>query len=194
MISILLFINFFKFGILCFGGGYMIIPLLYTSFVKESKLFSAEEYGNLLSISQVTPGAVSINTATYVGYLENGIIGGISASLGLCMPSFILAILVLNFMKKYKESLFIQGIQKGAKWAAFVMVVFAICFFANISIFKNPVKTEDLGNILASFSLSNLRLFELFILILTIVLSHYRVSFMGLILFSGIVGWGYSFI
>ena len=70
MIALSLFLQFLKYGLLCFGGGYMIIPLLYTDLVEKTSTLTPESYGNLLAVSQMTPGAVSVNTATYVGFMQ----------------------------------------------------------------------------------------------------------------------------
>ena len=96
----LLMITFAKFGLLCFGGGYMIIPMLLHTFVEDKKMFSLEVYGNLISLSQITPGPVSINSATYIGYITNGISGGIFASVGLVLPGLFLAYGAVRFLQK----------------------------------------------------------------------------------------------
>ena len=69
MSELMLFIIFFKFGLLCFGGGYMLIPLLTNELVGPGLPLAADEFSRLVSIAQITPGPIGINTATYTGYL-----------------------------------------------------------------------------------------------------------------------------
>ena len=80
---LMLFLHFCKFSVLCFGGGYMLIPLLTEEFVGPGKVLSESAFGNLVSVAQVTPGPVGLNTATYVGYVNGGFFGSLAASLGL---------------------------------------------------------------------------------------------------------------
>ena len=104
-----LMVTFAKFGLLCFGGGYMIIPMLLHTFVEEKRIFSLEVYGNLISLSQITPGPVSINSATYVGYLTEGVVGGIFASIGLVLPGLFLAYFAVRFLQKVVERFLLMG-------------------------------------------------------------------------------------
>lgn len=144
MTSLMLFLQFMKFGFLCFGGGYMIIPLLNEAYVTQTPFFTSDEFGNLLSLSQMTPGAVSINTATYVGFLKSGIFGAVFASIGLIMPSLLLAIPLLSLFRKYKETWIVQGFLKGVRIAAFVMVLYAVVLFFNMSVLSVPLSLTDI--------------------------------------------------
>lgn len=182
---LLLFLKFVKFGILCFGGGYMIIPLLFDEYVVKSSFFTLEEFGNLLSISQLTPGAVSINTATYVGFLQSGVLGAICATLGLVFPTFVLAILVLSLMKKYKDSLILQGIVQGAKFASIVMLGYALILFLNMSVFNVENK------LIKSVNWGELGIFLFAILLAAKTkMSMMKILFLGLLigLISGVLG------
>ncbi len=140
----MLFFQFMKFGALAFGGGFTIFPLLFDTFVTESGLFTDEQFGNLISIAQMTPGPVTINIATFVGYLEAGPLASVIASLGLIAPSLIVTGTALFFMKKYQDSWFIEGFLKGAHLVAFVMVLYAIVLFANMSILSAPWQIGDI--------------------------------------------------
>lgn len=139
-----LFLQFMNYGLLCFGGGYMIIPLLYTDLVQRTRIFTPESYGNLLAVSQMTPGPVSVNTATYVGFIQDGVWGSCSATLGLCLPTFMLCVAVLSFLNKYKDKPLVIGFFKGVKWAALIMIVSAIVLFAKISVIDVSGKIGDM--------------------------------------------------
>lgn len=189
MLNLVLLFQFIKYGILCFGGGYMIIPMLFHDYVEQNPLFSAVEFGNLLAISQMTPGAVSINTATYVGYIQNGIIGAIICSIGLALPTFVLAVFCLNIITKYKESWFVRGFFKGAKYAALVMVCYAVLLFANISVFSQPFSFKVPINQLHKM----INYPELAVCMMTIVLYFRRYSMMALLILFALVGFCISY-
>ena len=187
MIYLMLFLLFVKYGLLCFGGGYMIIPLLYTDFVQAEKFFTPESYGNLLAVSQMTPGAVSINTATYVGFLKAGILGSVAATIGLCFPTFILTTTVLTFLYNYKDKPLVTGFFKGAKWAALVMILSAIFLFAKISVIDIPESFQSLSDISLNYT-------EIFIMLLCTIFAYKKIPFTLLLFLAALLGFGLSFI
>ena len=71
-----IYLLFIKYGLLSFGGGYVLVMLFIHDLVEKYKLLTSSEFANLLAIAQMTPGPIGINTATYVGYQTNGILGG----------------------------------------------------------------------------------------------------------------------
>lgn len=112
MIFLQLCYTFFKIGLFGFGGGYAMLSLIEHEVVHRYGWLSAARFADLVAISQMTPGAISINCATYVGYeavLQAGyavpiaILGSVLTSLALCAPSIILMILVLHFLFKPKR-------------------------------------------------------------------------------------------
>lgn len=195
MINFLLFSQFAKYGLLCFGGGYMIIPLLFADLVQKTAILSPESFGNLLSVSQMTPGAVSINTATYVGFMQGGFSGSLFATLGLCCPTFVLSSCAVHFLFKYRTHPVVEGFFKGAKWAAFLMILYAVGVFANISIFAEPVSVADFWQVFTSWNWGGISFngLEVVILIGGIILSRY-ISFTYLILLAALVGGGISYL
>ena len=102
---------FFKFGLLCFGGGYMLVPLLSAELVGTgpSDPLTPEAFANLVSIAQVTPGPIGINTATYVGFTQQGILGACLGTLGIVTPAVFLVILAVKLLKRYETSIPVQG-------------------------------------------------------------------------------------
>lgn len=196
MTNITLFLLFAKFGALCFGGGYMIIPLLYHAFVEVNPVFTLEAFGNLLSLSQITPGAVSINSATYIGFVENGISGAVFATIGLVTPTFILATIAIYTLKKWEKTNFIQGFLKGARLVALAMILCAIFIFMGMSVFTAPIPFEQIVNLTAgqavvipeNFGLSPQ---ALLICILSMFCLYYnKISVTYMLVLSGIVGIG----
>lgn len=96
-----LFFTFFKIGLFSFGGGYAMLPLIKQEVVDINRWMSNESFTNIIGISQVTPGPLAINTATYVGYKTSGIIGSVYATLGVSLPSIIIIFIIAKlFMKK----------------------------------------------------------------------------------------------
>ncbi len=134
---------FVKFGFLCFGGGYMLIPLLSADLVDRYKLLTLGEFSNLVSIAQVTPGPVGINTATYVGFEQAGILGGVIATFALLLPGLFLTLLAMKLLRKYEKSLLIQGFLTGMRPAAFGLILAAAVIFAQLSIFTAPIPWQE---------------------------------------------------
>lgn len=97
-----LFLVFFKIGLFSFGGGYAMIPMMQSEILGRNWMTEAQ-FADIIVISQMTPGPVSINAATYVGFTNAGIIGSLFASAGVVMPSLILVLLVAKFFFRFQE-------------------------------------------------------------------------------------------
>lgn len=98
-----LFTIFFKIGLFGFGGGLAMLPLIFQS-VQTFGIMSSQEFSNLVALSQVTPGPMAVNAATYVGFNYAGIPGAMVATLGVCLPAFILMIIVFKFIQRFNDS------------------------------------------------------------------------------------------
>lgn len=200
MTNLTLFLLFAKFGALCFGGGYMIIPLLYHAFVEVEPVFTLEAFGNLLSLSQITPGAVSINSATYIGFVENGILGAIAATIGLVTPTFILATIAIYGLKKWEKTNFIQGFLKGARLVALAMILCAIFIFLGMSVFTAPIPFENILNLFTNKPVILPKNFgvswqALIICILSMLCLYYnKISVTYMLILSGFIGIGLNLI
>ena len=103
MIYLQLFLVFAKIGLFGFGGGMAMLPG-----AKTFSLMSADEFSNLVAISQVTPGPIAVNAATYVGFNCAGYTGAAVATFGVALPSFILVTLACYFIRKFKDSQVIE--------------------------------------------------------------------------------------
>ena len=196
---ILLFLQFVKFGSLAFGGGFTILPLLFDTFVNQEKLFSADSFGNLISISQMTPGPVTINLATFVGFLTNSVPGAIISSLGLVFPSFIATGLALFLIKKYKETWVVEGFLKGAHLVAFVMVLYAIILFLNMSILSDFWSVRDIWQSLIHGRFIgpenyHVNLLELAVAVVSFILIRLHVPITRILAGAAIVGYAVSFL
>lgn len=98
-----LFISFFKVGLFSFGGGYAALPLIQEEVVNKNAWLGISEFNNLITISQMTPGPIAINSASFVGTRVYGLTGAIVASLGCVMPSFIIVGTISYFYNKYRK-------------------------------------------------------------------------------------------
>ncbi|MDD4376650.1 MAG: chromate transporter [Eubacteriales bacterium] len=114
MIYLQLFFIFAKIGVFGFGGGMAMLPMIYQG-VQQFGLMSYDEFSNLVAISQVTPGPIAVNAATYVGYNSAGVLGAVCATLGVALPSFLLVTLVSYFIEKFNENNTIKGAFNGIR-------------------------------------------------------------------------------
>ena len=106
MILLELFTAFLKIGAFGFGGGYAMLPLIEREIVTNNQWISYREFIDIIGISQMTPGPVAINSATFVGYKVAGIWGSVVATLGVVSFSFILVTIASHYIIKFKESRF----------------------------------------------------------------------------------------
>lgn len=141
---------FFKFGLLCFGGGYMLVPLLSAELVGTgpSDPLTPEAFANLVSIAQVTPGPIGINTATYVGFTQQGILGACLGTLGIVTPAVFLVILAVKLLKRYETSIPVQGFLAGMRPASFGLVLSAAVIFAELSVFRTAIPWGEFWKLL----------------------------------------------
>ncbi len=139
------YLLFVKYGLLSFGGGYVLVPLFIHDLVETYGFISRAEFGNLLAIAQMTPGPIGINTATYIGYITGGITGGIVATAGLLTPAVVLVILAAFYFKKWEKSVWVQGILYGMRPATLGLIAAAVLIFADIAIFTMPLPVAKLA-------------------------------------------------
>lgn len=125
MIYLRLFLSFCIIGVLAFGGGYAALPLIQEQCVDMNHWLSMSEFSDLLTISQITPGPIAINSATFVGMKVAGIPGAVIASLGFMFPPFIIVTLLYFLFKKYGKLTFMQNILSGLKPAVVALIAVA---------------------------------------------------------------------
>ena len=143
-----LFLVFAKFGCISFGGGFVLVPILIAEMVEKRQVISMDVFGNLVSIAQVTPGPVGINSATYIGYLQGGVPGGIIASLGLIFPSLVLGPLAFYSIARWKDSLPVAGMLKGIRPASLALVFYAVFLFMGMSVFTAQIPFQALVDLI----------------------------------------------
>ncbi len=116
MIFIQLFKTFFTIGLFSFGGGYAMLPLIQNEVVSKHNWITNSQFADIVAVSQITPGPIAINSATYIGYTAtNSVWGSACATFGVCLPSLIVVVLLYLFLQRFKESLFVKNAFKGLK-------------------------------------------------------------------------------
>ncbi|WP_428075158.1 chromate transporter [Candidatus Avelusimicrobium luingense] len=110
MIYVKLFLTFFKIGLFNFGGGYAMISFLQNEVVFKSGWLTTAQFTDIVAVSQVTPGPVGINMATYTGYTVADAWGAAIATFAVCLPSFLLMIWLGSFLLKHQHSPRMQGV------------------------------------------------------------------------------------
>ncbi|WP_312647327.1 chromate transporter [Aminipila sp.] len=127
MIYLTLFFSFFRIGIFSFGGGLAMLPLIFQT-VQQFGFMSAEEFSNLVALSQVTPGPVAVNAATFIGYNFAGVTGAVCATLGVALPSFLLIITVIKFLDRFNNNKGIEAAFSGIRPATVGLIAAAAVF------------------------------------------------------------------
>ena len=116
MIFIQLFYTFFIIGMFSFGGGYAMLPLIQKEVVTHWGWITNSKFADIVAVSQVTPGPIAVNSATYIGYTAtNSVWGSVCATAGVCLPSVIVVVLLFLFLQKFKESVLVKNAFKGLK-------------------------------------------------------------------------------
>ena len=153
MIYLKLFLSYLKIGFFGFGGGYAMISLIYNEVVVQNRWLTAEELADVAAISQMTPGPIAINCATYVGYTVTGnALGSLLATIAVCLPSLTLMLLATKFYFKLRDNRQFKGAMSGMQpmmiglilssalmlfgdstfidWKSWI--IFAACFVASV--------------------------------------------------------------
>lgn len=185
-----LFSVFFKIGLFSFGGGLAMIAVIQQEVVSHGWL-TAEEYAQVVTISQMTPGPIAVNTATYVGAkicgpeFANAIFGSLAATVGVCLPSFLIVLVVAGSLSKFKSAPQVKWILNGIRPAVIGFMITAVVLFANITFFRIPIHSAQ--EFIPAWK--NLNYIGIFLTILMFYLHKYRkISAIPLILISGICG------
>ena len=110
-----LFFVFFKVGLFSFGGGYAILPLMQHEVVDVNKWISFKEFMDIVAVSQITPGPISINLATHVGYRIGETLGSTIATTSVVLPSIIIVSLIVIFLKRFSKLPVVQRIFKSLR-------------------------------------------------------------------------------
>ena len=133
-----IFLSMLKIRCFAFGGGYAIIALLENEFVSKRNWIDHDEFLDVVAIAESTPGPIAINVATYIGYKLKGFVGAVVATVGMCLPSFVIMYLVSLFYEQFMEITFVQAAFKGIQ----ICVVYLIAS-AGLKMLKKMKKTPQ---------------------------------------------------
>ena len=131
-----LFLTMLKIGLFTFGGGYAMIALLENEFVEKKKWLEKDEFLDVAAIAESTPGPIAINASTYIGFKHAGIIGSIIATLGICIPSFVIIYSISLFFDAFLSLTLVAYAFKGIQ----ICVVYLI-LSAGLKMLKQMKKT-----------------------------------------------------
>ena len=121
-----LFFTFCRIGGLTFGGGYAMLPMIQKEIVEEKKWATEEEVLDYYAVGQCTPGIIAVNTATFIGYKVQGIIGAIVATLGVVFPSLIIITIIAALLKNFASYAIIQHAFSGIRVVVIALIISAI--------------------------------------------------------------------
>jgi chromate transporter len=115
MIYLQLFISYLKIGFFGFGGGYAMLSLIQNEVVVQNAWMTNAEFTDIVAISQMTPGPIAINSATYVGYTVAGFWGSVVATVSVCLPALTLMILITRFFLLLRDNRYVKGLIAGMR-------------------------------------------------------------------------------
>ena len=179
MIYLELFWSFVQVGLFCVGGGYASMPLIQAQVIDVHGWLSMSEFIDIFTISQMTPGPIGINAATFVGMKVAGFLGAIVATLGFVTPSFILGIILAKLFFKYGNIGVIKGILNGLRAAVVALICSAGMSFIFLALFnteKMPINVADIDYL------------GLFVLIVAFIAVRKKVGIIKILAGSGVLG------
>ena len=120
---LVLFKVFFKIGLFTFGGGYAMLPIIQKEIIENHKWISEEDMLDIVAIAESTPGPISVNTATFVGYKTAGVLGALFATVGLAIPSLVIIFIISFFYQKFIDNEWVAKAFKGIMGAVTVLIL-----------------------------------------------------------------------
>lgn len=181
-----LFVTFLTIGSTAFGGGYAVMPLITRYIVEQRHWLSIIELADVTSISQMTPGPIILNSATFVGVKMAGFMGGVVATLGSILPSFLILLVLGHYYFKHSNLDFVQAILKGLRPAIVGLILIASLTLIKTSLF-NGVWPIINGY---SFNLVSIATF----IIAMVLSSKTKMDTLGIVAIGGLVGFLSTFI
>lgn len=181
MIYLQLFLSFLQIGAFRFGGGYAAMPLIQNQVVQLHPWLSQSEFTDLITISQMTPGPIAVNSATFVGTRIAGVPGALAATIGCVLPSCILVTILAKIYLKYRSLSLLQGILKSLRPAVIAMIAAAGVSILVTAFWGNDISSLHLDAILSS---TNIRAVGIFLLSL-ILLARFKMDPIHVMLLSG---------
>lgn len=169
MIYIIIFLEFFKVGLFALGGGLAALPFLQQLIIKYGWITS-EELLNMIAVSESTPGAIGINTATFIGFNTTGILGAVTATAGLAAPSLIIIVIIAHYFQKFNENPMVKSAFSGIRPAVAGLIASAAFELSRGEIFA--FENFHLNSEILSYI--DLKAFSLFIIVFIAVRKYQK--------------------
>ena len=180
MLLIKLFFSFIQVGLFSVGGGYAAIPLIQEQIVGIHKLMTLEEFSDLITVAEMTPGPISINSATFVGMRVAGVPGVLLCTIGCIIPSFCICLILAHFYYKYRTVSGVQVVLGGIRPAVVALIASAGASILMLGLFQ-----AELQDII----LKDIRIVEAAIFIVALILLRkLKINAVTIILGSGVAG------
>ena len=110
-----LFVSYLKIGFFGFGGGYAMLSLIHSEVVVRNQWLTNGEFSDIVAISQMTPGPIAINSATYIGYEVAGFWGSVVATVAVCLPALTIMMLITRFFLRLRDNRYVKGVVMGMR-------------------------------------------------------------------------------
>ena len=175
-----LFLSFLKVGLFSVGGGYAAIPLIQNQIVEVHKLMTMAEFTDLITIAEMTPGPISINSATFVGTRLAGPWGAIICTLGCVLPAFCICLLLAYFYYKYRDFSGVQRVLSALRPAVVALIASAGMSILLLALFQ----ADKTAIVLSDFRIIEFGLFA----VALFLLRKYKVNAISIIFGTGVVG------
>lgn len=180
MLLLKLFFAFIQVGLFSVGGGYAAIPLIQEQIVNIHRLMSLEEFSDLITVAEMTPGPISINSATFVGMRIAGIPGVLLCTIGCIIPSFCICFVLAHFYYKYRSVRGVQVVLGAMRPAVVALIASAGASILMLALFQAEFRQA---------ALENIRIVELGIFAVGLfLLRRFKVNAVLIILGSGALG------
>jgi chromate transporter len=180
VIYLQLFWAFFQIGLFSFGGGYAAVPLIQSQIVEGHHWLEMSQFADLITIAEMTPGPIAVNSATFVGQQIAGLPGAIVCTLGCILPSFVIVLLLSWIYMKYRSLKTMQGVLAGLRPAVVAMIASAGVSLLTLALFNAS---------LFKIQIEDFRVVEAILFVLCLViLRKKKAGPIAVIFGSGIVG------
>ena len=170
-----LFLTFAKVGVMTFGGGYAMLPILEREVVTNHNWTTSEQMLDYYAIGQCTPGVISVNVATFIGYKKRGLPGSIVATLGVIFPSIVIITALASVLKMFQDNVYVKKAFEGIRIAVCALMITAV-----INLVKKAV-----SNVSTAVVAVSALLLQLFLGISPVLIVICTIAFGLLVFFSG---------
>ena len=133
-----MFLTFAKVGVMTFGGGYAMLPILQREIVEKNKWATDAELTDYFAIGQCTPGIIAVNTATFIGRKHKGILGGIVATLGVVFPSLVIITLIAAFLTNFADIPLVRNALAGVNACVVALIASSVLKLGKTTLKNSP--------------------------------------------------------